>query len=122
MNSPEPKGRQSLGASLTSSMNSHEPDTPVMTLFLDLLDSYQTLSREEAEQLHRKLGRQNFSRNEHYLLAQQITNRPIKSFTTLTKQEADDLLALANEGKDQLQTATRFRCFSSDEEALAILQ
>jgi hypothetical protein len=119
MNSPEPK---------VSSMNRPEPQvssmklkpvTPVMTLFLDLLDSYQTLSREEAEQLHRKLGRLNFSRNEHYLLAQQLTGREIKSFTTLTQKEADDLLELAEQQNSVRQMVKP--AFVSDEEALAVL-
>ena len=98
----------------------NKTENPLMTLFLDLLDSYQTLSREEAELLHRKLGRLNFSRNEHYLLAEQITNRPIKSFTTLTKQEADDLLELADQ-KNLLREMAE-PGFVSDDEALAVLQ
>ena len=98
----------------------NKTENPLMTLFLDLLDSYQTLSREEAELLHRKLGRLDFSRNEHYLLAQQITNRPIKSFTTLTQKEADDLLELAEE-KRQV-TIMAESVFVSDAEALAVLQ
>ena len=98
----------------------NKTENPLMTLFLDLLDSYQTLSREEAELLHRKLGRLNFSRNEHYLLAEQIADRPIKSFTTLTKQEADDLLELAEEKNLVRQIAKPG--FVSDDEALAVLQ
>jgi hypothetical protein len=103
-------------------MNRPKPDTPVMTLFLDLLDSYQTLSREEAEQLHRKLGRLHFSRNEHYQLAEDLTKRPIKSFTTLTHNEADDLLELAEQIRVQGQLVKLSQVFVSDEEALAVLQ
>ena len=98
----------------------NKTENPLMTLFLDLLDSYQTLSREEAEQLHRKLGRLGYSRNEHYQLAEDLTKRPIKSFTTLTQKEADDLLALAEQQNVERQRAKP--CFVADEDALAVLQ
>lgn len=95
---------------------------PLLALFLTHLDNQSTISRQEAESLHRNLGKLGFKRNEHYDLAESLTSRAIKSLTTLTKEEAECLLSNAKETREQNQQKDLFKAIDvSDEEALLIL-
>jgi len=112
---------------MTSKNNQHNKQTkerePLLALFLSHLDTQATISRQEAESLHRTLGKLGFKRNDHYKLAEKLTSRPIKSLTTLTKEEAECLLNKAKETSEQNQKQKDlFKAKEvSDEEALVIL-
>jgi len=103
--------------------NTQTKREPLLALFLTHLDTQATISRQEAETLHRTLGKLGFKRNDHYDLAQTLTNRPIKSLTTLTQEEAERLLSNAKETSEQSQTQKDlFKTVDvGDEEALMIL-
>ncbi len=96
---------------------------PLLALFLSHLDTQATISRQEAESLHRNLGKLGFKRNDHYKLAEQLTSRAIKSLTTLTKEEAECLLKYAEQTSEQSKGQNElFKARDvSDEEALLIL-
>jgi len=102
--------------------NTQTKREPLLALFLSHLDTQTTISRQEAESLHRSLGKLGFKRIDHYKLAESLTSRPIKSLTTLTKEEAECLLSNAKETSDQSQENNLFTAKDiSDEEALLIL-
>jgi len=108
---------------MTTKSKNNKNREPLLALFLTHLDTQTTISRQEAESLHRNLGKLGFKRNEHYKLAEQLTSRPIKSLTTLTKEEAECLLNKANETSQQSKAQKDlFKARDvRDEEALLIL-
>ena len=78
-----------------------------------------TLSRVQAREVHRKLGKLGFSSDEQYLIAERTLGRQVKSFTTLTETEANNVMNAAERVARVRQPGPISP--SSDEDALAIL-
>jgi hypothetical protein len=87
-------------------------------------DSYpaneETLSRERAQAMHRELGKLGFKTEMHYVHAEHVTGKRIKSLTQLTDSEARGVYAFMQREAERLQ-AHGMRPYVSDEEAEALI-
>lgn len=82
--------------------------------------SEETLSRERAQAMHRELGKLGFKTEMHYIHAEHVTGRRIKSLTQLTDSEARGVYAFMQRESERLQ-AHGMRPYVSDEEAEALI-
>jgi hypothetical protein len=83
-------------------------------------DDPNTLSRERAQAMHRELSKLGFKTEMHYVHAEHVTGRRIKSLTQLTDSEARGVYAFMQREAERLQ-AHGMRPFVSDEEAEALI-
>ena len=83
-------------------------------------DDPDTLSRERAQAMHRELGKLGFKTEMHYIHAEHVTGRRIKSLTQLTDSEARGVYAFMQREAERLQ-AHGMRPYVSDEEAEALI-